>query len=98
MNHGTILTEPTDELVGLVRDALDVNSAASFKAWLGKADAGKRISKSNELWQQFIVRAYDERNDPITDYNLQLFTEQTDSPGKRVKAFDKSYRLKLVTA
>jgi hypothetical protein len=90
LNHGTILTEPTDELVGLVRGALDVDSGPSFKAWLTKAAAGKRINKSEELWQQFIVRAYDERNDPITDYNLQLFTEQTDSPSKRVKAFDKN--------
>ena len=90
MNHGTILTEPTEELVGLVRDALDVGSASSFKAWLAKANAGKRINKCEELWQQFIVRAYDERNDPITDYNLQLFTEQTDAAGKRVKAFDKN--------
>lgn len=90
LNHGTILTEPTDELVNLVRAALDVDDANSFKAWLKTADAGSRMKKATARWQQFIVRAYDERNDPITDYNLQLFTERTSDIDKRVPEFDKS--------
>ena len=90
LNHGTILTDPTDELVGLVRDALDVDDPKSFTAWLKAADAPGRIAKTTKgHWQQFIVRAYDERNDPITDYNLQLFTDRND-PDSRVTEFDKN--------
>lgn len=90
LNHGTIITEPTDELIGLVRAALKVDNAPSFKAWLKAADAGKRIKSAQAQWQQFIVRAYDERQDPITDYNLQLFTAKTSDIDKRVGAFDKN--------
>lgn len=90
LNHGTILTEPSDELVKLVRQALDVDDAASFKKWLQEADAAGRMKRASKgHWQQFIVRAYDERRDPITDYNLQLFTDRED-PDTRVVAFDKN--------
>lgn len=89
LNHGTILTDPTDELVTLVRDALDVDDAKSFAAWLKAADAPGRIAKTTKgRWQQFIVRVFDERRDPINDYNLQLFTDR-DNPDSRVAEFDK---------
>lgn len=91
LNHGTILTDPTDELVKLVRDALDVDDAGSFKPWLTTANAGGRIRDTTKgHWQQFIVRAYDERNDPISDYNLQLFTERSSGADKRVEEFDRN--------
>lgn len=89
LNHGTIITDPTPELVGLVRSALKVDGASSFKSWLAAAKADERIKSAENFWQQFIVRAYDERHDPITDYNLQLFTAKTDDVDKRVAAFDK---------
>lgn len=94
LNHGTILTDPTDELVKLVRDALDVDDAGSFKSWLTTANSGKRIRDTTKgHWQQFIVRAYDERNDPISDYNLQLFTERSSSADKRVEEFDRNVQV-----
>jgi pimeloyl-ACP methyl ester carboxylesterase len=90
VNHGTILTDPTDELVALVRDALDVDDAKSFAAWLKSADAPGRITNATKgRWQQFIVRVFDERHDPVTDYNLQLFTDRND-PGTRIPEFDKN--------
>jgi hypothetical protein len=90
LNHGTILTNPTDELVALVRSAIQIDSAAAYADWLIKADARVRFGKARDgLWQQFIVRAYDERQDPITDYNLQLFTDK-DNSESRVDEFDKN--------
>ena len=89
LNHGTILTDPTAELVKLVRDALDVDSHPSFLAWLNEANAQKRMDAQKSQWQQFIVRALDERGDPITDYNLQLFTDVAD-PDTRIVEFDKN--------
>jgi hypothetical protein len=90
LNHGTILTDPTDELVDLVRDALDVDDAKSFNAWLKAADAPARMQRATKgHWQQFIVRACDERRDPISDYNLQLYTDK-DDPDSRVAEFDKN--------
>lgn len=90
VNHGTILNDPTDELVALVRDALDVDDAKSFAAWLKVADAPGRIAKTTKgRWQQFVVRVFDERRDPISDYNLQLFTDR-DDPTTRVPEFDKN--------
>jgi hypothetical protein len=88
LNHGTILTDPSDEVVDLVEKALDVDDAKSFNAWLKEADAQGRIARSTKgHWQQFIVRACDERGDPITDYNLQLYTDK-DDPDTRVEEFD----------
>lgn len=90
LNHGTILTDPSDELVDLVRSALDVDDAKSFATWLKTADARGRMQRTtNGHWQQFVVRCYDERRDPITDYNLQLFTDRED-PDSSVEAFDKN--------
>lgn len=90
LNHGTVITDPTDELVKLVRDALNVDDAKSFNSWLKQADANGRIAKTTiGRWQQFIVRAFDERGDPITDYHIQLFTDRED-PGTRIEEFDKN--------
>lgn len=89
LNHGTILSNPTDELVDLVGSALNVSSRAKFTQWM--ADAAKKTlaeQKKLDQWQQFIIRVVDERGDPIPDYNIQILTE---IKGKleRVKEFDK---------
>ncbi len=88
LNHGTILTDPSGELVQKVRAALDVKDADSYKAWLKDVDAGKRFAKARDgIWQQFVVRALDERGDPITDYNIQMFEKKND-PATQVDTFD----------
>jgi hypothetical protein len=90
LNHGTILTDPGDEIVDLVQKALDVDDTKSFNAWLKGADARGRIERSTKgHWQQFVVRACDERGDPITDYNLPLYIDK-DDPSTRVEEFDKN--------
>jgi pimeloyl-ACP methyl ester carboxylesterase len=81
-NHGTILTDPGDDLAELVDDALQVSSEPTFKQWI--VDATRRTQKARakiDEWQQFVVRALDERGDPITDYNIQLFRRGTNAPG-----------------
>jgi len=85
VNHGTILTRPTPELVELVHGALLVNSAADYQRWLAEARRRTRAAREAvDEWQQFVVRAVDERGDPITDFNLQLFT----TDGQRLVPFD----------
>jgi pimeloyl-ACP methyl ester carboxylesterase len=95
VNHATILSNPIPELVDLVVDAFtmtdpasapDGNPAAGYAAWLAKANATGRFKKLDQQYQQFIVHALDERGDPITDYNLQLF--RNDGTPARIAEFD----------
>jgi hypothetical protein len=81
-NHGTILSDPGDDLADLVDSALQVSSAATFNEWID--NAARRTQKARakiDEWQQFVVRALDERGDPISDYNLQLFRRGSGSSG-----------------
>lgn len=73
VNHGTILRAPTPALIDLVERALGVGSGAQYEAWCAEAARLARRA-SGGSWQQFIVRARDERGDPVPDYHLQLFT------------------------
>jgi hypothetical protein len=76
-NHGTILTEPSPELVRMVRRALTVRTEADYKAWMADDDVVQARKLRDALpnqWQQFIVHAMDERGDGIEDWNLQLTT------------------------
>jgi pimeloyl-ACP methyl ester carboxylesterase len=92
LNHATILSNPTAELEHLVVAAFEMTAAdrdadAGYRAWLQKADAEGRFKKITEQYQQFIIHAVDERGDPITDYNLQLF--RTDGGGEeQITQFD----------
>jgi len=81
-NHGTILSDPGDDLADLVESALNVSSAPTFDQWIG--DATKKTQRARariDEWQQFVVRAVDERGDPISDYNLQLFRRGSGAAG-----------------
>jgi pimeloyl-ACP methyl ester carboxylesterase len=76
MNHGTIIAEPTDELVSLVKKALLIDNADQFRAWLTAAGAHGRaaaVAAEKGAWQQVIVRCVDQRGDPIRDFHIQLF-------------------------
>jgi pimeloyl-ACP methyl ester carboxylesterase len=73
-NHGTILSEPGDELADLVDGALQVSTGPAFTQWI--EDATRRTQPARQKideWQQFVVRVVDERGDPVPDYNIQLF-------------------------
>lgn len=85
LDHGSILSAPTDDAVALVLSALAVGSAAELRAW--RRDAARRTRatrESMEEWQQFIVRCVDERGDPVPDYFLELLTRD----GTRLERFD----------
>ena len=95
VNHATILSNPVGELVDLVVDAFNATDpayapggdpTAGYAAWLARADAAGRFKRLTEQYQQFIVHAVDERGDPITDYNLQLY--RSDGAGARIDEFD----------
>ena len=89
-NHGTILSEPGEELADMVDEALQVSSAASFTQWID--DATKRTPRARakmDEWQQFVVRVVDERGDPVPDYNIQLFRRGTGTgPRDSIHQFD----------
>lgn len=76
LNHGSILRAPTDSLVGMVGEALEVASAADYQAWKDRyadiSDASRTEKGDVHEWQQFVIRAVDERGDPISDWYLEL--------------------------
>ena len=88
-NHSTILDDPGAALADLVDSALRVNSAADYTEWY--AMATKRTAstaKRQESWQQFVIRAVDERGDPISDYNIQLYTRTANGRATEIRPFD----------
>jgi pimeloyl-ACP methyl ester carboxylesterase len=73
LNHDSILTAPSAQLQKLVLAALGVNSQASYEAWMSEAKQQTDATREKlPQWQQFVVRARDERGDPIPDYFLEL--------------------------
>lgn len=102
INHGTILSDPTDELVRLAKSAFLVGGAAEFENWLNEANApGKAaavaVDPDKGAWQQVIVRCVDQRGDPIRDFHMQLFEDAAPVPefdDERVAVYsgDASYR------
>lgn len=88
-NHATIMSDPGADLADMVEAALAVNSAAGYSAWY--ENAGKRTAATMtglDKWQQFVVRAIDERGDAVTDYNVQLFTRTARGKAAEVRPFD----------
>jgi pimeloyl-ACP methyl ester carboxylesterase len=102
MNHGTILSNPTEELVRLAKNALLVGGAAEFRNWLSDANAHVKAAAvaadpDKGAWQQVIVRCVDQRGDPIRDFHMQLFENDLPVPefdDERVAVYsrDASYR------
>jgi hypothetical protein len=84
-NHGTLLREPDNDVVRLIQDALMVDNIDDYNAWL--TNAGKLLPDYPPVqWQQFVVRAVDERGDPINDYNIELMASDDDD--SELKRFD----------
>jgi pimeloyl-ACP methyl ester carboxylesterase len=74
LNHNTIMSNPSKELVDAVCEALQFSAEQNVNNWYKKTSE-KLTSKDINPWQQFIVRAVDERDDPIPDYYIQVFTQ-----------------------
>ena len=73
IDHGSILSAPPPALTQMVLDALRVSSRPAYVAWCEGAEAAVRATREAMVpWQQFAVRAVDERGDGIRDWNLQL--------------------------
>lgn len=76
-NHGTILAKPRAELVKMIIEALAVEDFAAYTEWAsrhaGPEQREHALGRRNR-WQQFVVRAVDERLDPVPDYYIELGT------------------------
>lgn len=73
LDHGTIMSAPSPTLVQLVVDGLRVSSRPAYQRWSVDAERHVRAARDGMTpWQQFLVRAVDERGDGIRDWNLQL--------------------------
>lgn len=75
LNHASIIEDPSVELIEMVENALEVDSKESYLKWVEYATkkTATTLKNMDGVFQQFAVHAMDERGDPITDYNLQLY-------------------------
>ena len=90
-NHGTILSEPGDELAELVDSALKVSTGPAFAQWIDTAMKRTQPARAKiDEWQQFVVRVVDERGDPVPDYNIQLIRRGSlvDTSSQGIHEFD----------
>lgn len=87
-DHGAILQKPSGDLIDMVDRALQVDTKAAYEQWHTEVIKSTTVTRQAlDEWQQFIVRAIDERGDPINDYNLKFY--QVAGPREReLQPFD----------
>jgi hypothetical protein len=82
-NHGTLLSNPEDDLADLLVKFLNVSTnddmnawTATAKAWSDPALQKMKADKKgpNDGWQQFVFHLVDEYYNPVPDYVVDLFT------------------------
>lgn len=73
-HHGSILRKPSSALVAMVLEALAVDSADAYAGWAAD-HAWSLDDRKPERWQQFVMRAVDERGDPVPDWYLEVGTD-----------------------
>lgn len=89
LNHGTIVSEPSKPLEDMVWTALTVDSVEDFNRWTATAAETTRTAReSTDRYQQFVIRAVDERGDGIADYNVQVLTKDDAGRLAEVPEFD----------
>jgi len=72
-----------------VADALTVDSAKGYQDWQKAARQWSAPARSKvQEWQQFVIRAVDERGDGIPDYNVQIGWKGKKNEFEELKAFD----------
>ena len=96
LNHGTILSQPTEELKRMVLRALGVSNEHDFNKWHEDfkelREVGyRKLSEKSGNWTQFVVHAVDERKDPINDYHLQIFMVDEQGKEKELEDFDEGW-------
>ncbi|MFC4809424.1 esterase/lipase family protein [Paenibacillus sp. GCM10023250] len=87
-DHGSILSKPPEGLVDMVHAALGVEDGQALAEW--KKDADSRttgVLTKLAKWQQFVIRARDERGDPIQDYYIQLVGRRNQGRAKALESF-----------
>lgn len=76
LDHGTILSDPSDKLITFVDAALRVADADSYARWQAAADTYREQVFAQDLnlgrWQQFVMRVLDDRGDPVPDYFIEF--------------------------
>lgn len=76
LDHGTILSAPSDDLIRLVDAALNVADADAYARWQAAAEAHRAQVFAQDpglgRWQQFVMRVLDERGDPVPDYFVEF--------------------------
>jgi pimeloyl-ACP methyl ester carboxylesterase len=75
LNHGSIVSDPGEQLVEMVLKALAVEDMDGYRAWAEAYStmAGGRLEQvEKDRWQQFVVRVVDERGDPVPDYYVEF--------------------------
>ncbi len=89
-NHGSILKDPPSELVDMVSAALGVEDMDGYQQWKDKHEwrEDRPGEMGDKLWQQFVIRAVDERGDPVPDWYLELCTVDSDGKYHRLDGFD----------
>jgi hypothetical protein len=92
LNHGTILQKPSNTLIDMVLDALQVSSSTGYENWAKKhcaANGATLKAARAKRWQQLVVHATDERSDGIADYFIEVGTV-VNQRFRPLKAFDLS--------
>ena len=87
-DHGSIMDSPPATTVDLVRRALTVQSDADLQAWCNLAQPQSDAVRPSPIWQQFVIRAIDERGDPVTDYGITLLAKRPGESLKVLKDFE----------
>ena len=82
-NHGTILSDPEDDLVEQVVSFLQISSQDDYKIWHDSAinwskPAAQKMKQDPKKgpfdgWQQFVVHVIDEYGVAVPDYAVDLF-------------------------
>lgn len=94
LNHNQILSEPPQELIDLVLQALAVESKADFDNFHAAA-AGTNVIKQGlaklvgQQWQQFVVHARDSHGSAITDYSIEILAIAGDGTETSLANFEK---------
>ncbi|MBV9155127.1 MAG: hypothetical protein JO097_02625, partial [Acidobacteriaceae bacterium] len=82
--HSSLLTDPDDDLAGILVKFLNVSSQDAYDRWLNdttqwSASALKRMKQDNngafDGWQQFVIHVVDEYGEPVPDYVVDLFKQ-----------------------
>lgn len=101
LNHGTIMSDPSDALVALVVEALDVEDAAAFESWLthakGYTDSVLAAEEKLGRWQQLVFRVLDDRGDPVRDYVIAFVVKDQDGTWKPLTEVFQSLEMSVHT-